>query len=83
MIKLDKNQGRGWRDLKIPVNQCFADGMTVIIKETQENLIYIRDIFVELSEISGIEINKGKTKIIRIGTKLDDMEPTTDEVAFK
>ena len=29
-------------DLKIPVNQCFADEMTVVIKETKENLNYIR-----------------------------------------
>ena len=36
-----------------------------------------------LSEIWGIEINKGKTKIIRIGTRLDDLEPTTNEKAFK
>ena len=57
--------------------------MTVVIKETKENLIYVRDIFVEFSEISGLEINEGKTKIIRIGTRLDDVVPTTNEVAFK
>ena len=34
----------------------------------------------EFSEISGLEINEGKTKIIRIGTRLDDLVPT---VAFK
>ena len=37
----------------------------------------------EFSEISGLEINEGKTKIIRIGTRLDDLVPTTKEVAFK
>ena len=37
----------------------------------------------EFSEISGLDINKGKTKIIRMGTKLDDLEPTPDEVAMK
>ena len=37
----------------------------------------------EFSEISGLEINEGKTKIIRIGTRLDDLVPTTSEVAFK
>ena len=37
----------------------------------------------EFSEISGLEINEGKTKIIRIGTSLDDLVPTTKEVAFK
>ena len=57
--------------------------MTVVIIETKENLIYVRDIFVEFSEISGLEINEGKTKIIRIGTRLDDVVPTTKEVAFK
>ena len=57
--------------------------MTVVIVETKENLIYVRDIFVEFSEISGLEINEGKTKIIRIGTRLDDLVPTTKEVAFK
>ena len=51
--------------IKLPVNQCFADDMAVVIKETKENIIYIRDIFVEFSEISGLEINVGKTKIIR------------------
>ena len=43
--------------------------MKVVIKETVENLKYIQDIFVEFSEISGLEIN--------------DQEPTTDEVLFK
>ena len=57
--------------------------MTVVIVETKENLIYVRDIFVEFSEISGLEINEGKTKIIRIGPRLDDLVPTTKEVAFK
>ena len=47
--------------------------MTVVILETKDNLIYARDIFVEFSEISGLEINEGKTKIIRIGTRLDDV----------
>ena len=57
--------------------------MMVVIKETKENLIYIKDIFVEFSEISGLQINEGKTMIIRIGTKLDDLQCTTNEVAFK
>ena len=70
-------------DIKIPVNSCFADDMTVVIVETKENLIYVRDIFVDFSEISVLEINEGKTKIIRIGTRLDDLVPTTKEVAFK
>ena len=55
-------------DIKIPVNSCFADDMTVVIQQTKDNLIYIRDIFVEFSEISGLEINEGKTNKIRIVT---------------
>ena len=39
--------------------------------------------FLGFSEISGLEINEGKTKIIRIGTRLDDLVPNTKEVAFK
>ena len=70
-------------DITNPVNSCFADDMMVVIIETRENLIYVRDIFVEFSEISGLEINEGKTKIIRIGTRLDDVVPTTEEVVFK
>ena len=29
-------------DIKIPVNSCFADNMTVMIVDTKENLIYMR-----------------------------------------
>ena len=82
-IKADGYKQEDGGDINIPVNSCFADDMTVVIKETKENLIYVRDIFVEFSEISGLEINEGKTKIIRIGTRLDDVVPTTNEVAFK
>ena len=56
--------------------------MTVVIKETVRNLILIRNIFKEFAEISGLEINEGKTKIIRFGTKLDDIQPLTTEVKF-
>ena len=49
----------------------------------KEKLICVQDTFVEFSEIAGLEINEGKTKIIRIGTRLDDLVPTTKEVAFK
>ena len=82
-ISAEGNKKEDSRDIKIPVNSCFADEMKVVINETRENLIYVRDIFVEFSEISGLEINEGKTKIIRIGTRLDDVVPTTEEVAFK
>ena len=38
-------------DIKILLNNCFADDMTV---ETKESLIYVRDIFIEFNEISGL-----------------------------
>ena len=69
-------------NLNIPILQVFADDMTVVIKETVENLICIRDIFKDFSDISGLEINEGKTKIIRFGTKLEDVNPITDKVKF-
>ena len=69
-------------DLNIPILQVFADDMTVVIKETVRNLTLIRNIFKDFSEISGLEINEGKTKIIRFGTKLDDIQPITNEVKF-
>ena len=54
-----------------------------MISETKQNLIYVWDIFVEFSEISGQEINEGKTKIFRNGTRLYDLVPITKEEAFK
>ena len=69
-------------NLNIPILQVFADDMTVVIKETVRNLTLIRDIFKDFSEISGLEINEGKTKIIRFGTKLEDTQPITNEVKF-
>ena len=56
-IKKDGFKQEDGGDIKIPVNSCFADDMTVVISETKENLIYVWDIFVEFSEISGLEIN--------------------------
>ena len=82
-IKKDGFKQEDGGDIKIPVNSCFADDMTVVISETKENIIYVQDLFVEFSEISGLEINEGKTKIIRFGTRLDDLVPTTKKVAFK
>ena len=69
-------------NLNIPILQVFADDMTVVIKETVRNLTLIRNIFKDFSEISGLEINEGKTKIIRFGTKLEDTQPITNEVKF-
>ena len=61
----------------------FADDMTVLMKETTENLIRVRDIFKDFAAVSGLEINEDKTVIIRIGTKLDDLTPLTDQVGFQ
>ena len=56
--------------------------MTVMIKETRNNLIFIRDIFLDFRNILGLEINAKNTKIIWIFDTLDDLEPTTKEVKF-
>ena len=61
----------------------FADDMTVLMKETTENLIRVRDIFKDFAAVSGLEINEDKTVIIRIGTRLDDTTPLTDKVRFQ
>ena len=57
--------------------------MTVLMKETTENLIRVRDIFKDFAADSGLEINEDKTVIIRIGTRLDDLTPLTDQVRFQ
>ena len=61
----------------------FADDMTIVMKETEENLVRVRDIFKDFAKLSGLEINEDKTNIIRIGTRLDDLTPQTDRVSFK
>ena len=38
-IKKDGFKQEDGGDIKIPVNQCFADDMTVVFKETKENLV--------------------------------------------
>ena len=55
-----------WGDLSIPPLQCFADDMTFVIEETEKNLLMMKQIFDDYAELSGLEINEGKTKIIRI-----------------
>ena len=40
-IKKDGFKQEDGGDIKIPVNSCFADDMTVVISETKENLIYV------------------------------------------
>ena len=70
-------------NLKIDPRQYFADDMTAIMEETEENLIKMKEIFEAFKKLSGLEINEGKTKVIRIGTNLENVTPMTDEVKFK
>ena len=42
----------------------------------------IKKIFESFAYLSGLEINEGKTKVIRIGSKLDDKKPLTNLVKF-
>jgi hypothetical protein len=57
--------------------QCFADDMTAVMEETEENLIKMKDIFEAFKRLSGLQINEGKTKVIRIGTNLEKTTPIT------
>jgi len=43
----------------------------------------MKEIFEGFKKLSGLEINEGKTKVIRIGSNLDNVTPLTDEVKFK
>ena len=70
-------------NLNIDPLQCFADDMTAIMEETEENLIKMKEIFEAFKKLSGLEINEGKTKVIRIGTNLENVTPITEEVKFK
>ena len=67
-------------DLNIRPLQCFTDDMTCVIEETEKNLLMMKKIFEDYADLSGLEINEGKTKLIRIGTKLDDITPLTNKV---
>jgi hypothetical protein len=93
-IKHDKNitlikfETPGYTDMdggKLTISPllCFADDMTAIMEETEENLVIMKNIFQAFKDLSGLEINEGKTKIIRIGDKLDNTEPLTNKVKFK
>ena len=42
----------------------------------------MKRIFESFADLSGLEINEGKTKVIRIGSKLDDTKPLTNLVKF-
>ena len=57
--------------------------MTAVMEETEENLKRMKEIFEEFHKLSGLEINEKKTKVIRIGTNLDDTKPLTDAVKFE
>ena len=70
-------------NLEIPQLQCFADDMTVIVEETENNLVILKDLFKDFSEVSGLEINEGKTMVIRIGKNLNSLKPLTNKVNFK
>ena len=59
-------------DMSIDPLQCFADDMTAIMEETEANLIKMKEIFEEFKNLSGLEINEGKTKVIRIGANMDN-----------
>ena len=40
----------------------------------------MKKIFESFADLSGLEINEGKTKVIRIGSKLNDTKPLTNLV---
>ena len=42
----------------------------------------MKKIFEDYAELSVLEINEGKTKIIRIGERHDDITPLTNKVKF-
>ena len=42
----------------------------------------MKKIFEDYEDLSGLEINEGKTKLIRIGSKIDDTTPLTNKVKF-
>ena len=56
--------------------------MTCVIEETEKNLLMMKSIFESFAGLSGLEINEGKTKVIRIGDKLDNNTPLTNKVKF-
>ena len=60
----------------------FADDITCVIEETDKNLLLMKKIFEDYAELSGLEINQGKNKLIRIGIKHDDVRPITNKVKF-
>jgi hypothetical protein len=69
-------------NLPIPPLQCFTDDMTCVIEDTEKNLIMMKTIFESFAILSGLEINEGKKKVIRIGDRLDDKQALTNKVKF-
>ena len=59
--------------------KSFADDMTAVMEETEENLKKMKEIFEAFRKLSGLEINEKKTK----GANLEDTKPLIDEVKFE
>ena len=53
----------------------LADDMTCVIEETEKNLLMMKKIFEDFADLSGLDINEGKTKVIRISTNLMTQNP--------
>ena len=66
--------------VNISVIQCFDDDMTCVIEETEKSLLMTKSIFESFAALSGLEINEGKTKVIRIGDQLDNKTPLPNKV---
>ena len=56
--------------------------MTCMIEETERNLLMMKKIFESFADLYGLDINEGKTKVIRIGIKLNETKPHTNLVKF-
>ena len=53
------------------------------MEETEENLVMMTEIFKGFKDLSGLEINEGETKAIRIGANHNDQAPKKDKVNYK
>ena len=53
------------------------------MEETEENLVMMTEIFKGFKDLSGLEINEGETKAIRIGANHNDQTPKKDKVKYK
>jgi hypothetical protein len=50
-------------NLNIDPLQCFADDMTAVMEETEENLIKMKEIFEAFKRLSGLEINSSMSHL--------------------